>query len=389
MAIGMASTRREILKGGAATIGGAALSRVVFARAETEQRFVLLILRGGMDGLSALAPVGDPDFVRERRAFAEIVGGARPLDGFFALHPALAPLERHWRNGHMTPIHALATSHRGRSHFEGQDVLESGVVAPNSASTGWVNRLAGLLPGSGDRLPAIALGASVPYALRGPTRVGSAQTPLPIAVSSAFIERATLLWNDDPVLGPALAAGEAGPRMAGTANAYRGGEADIALAKLAAERLAAPGGPRIAVLEQNGWDTHSAQINRFQRQAETLAAMLAALADGLAGVWRNTAVLAVSEFGRTVRPNGAGGTDHGTAGAAFLLGGNVRGGRVLADWPGLARAQQHEGRDLKPTLDVRALYKGIAAGHFGVDSPSALAELCPDATGVAPLALFG
>jgi uncharacterized protein (DUF1501 family) len=297
-------------------------------------------------------------------------------------------LERHWRNGHLVPIHALATSHRGRSHFEGQDVLETAVAAPNSSSTGWVNRLAGLLPGSGDRLSALAVGASVPYALRGPTRVGSAQMPLPLVVSDAFIERATLLWNDDPVLGPALAAGEGGPRMAGAGGALRGGEADIALAKLAAERLAAPKGPRIAVLEQNGWDTHSAQLNRFQRQAETLARMLEAFAEGMKSVWRDTAVLAVSEFGRTVRPNGAGGTDHGTAGAGFLLGGKVRGGRVLADWPGLARAQQHEGRDLRPTLDIRALYMGIAAGHFGIDGVSALAELCPDATGIAPMEVF-
>lgn len=390
----MRPTRRQTLQGLAAATGLLGLPGLSFARAATEQRFVLLVLRGAMDGLSALMPAGDPDFTAQRGPLAQPQGGEpAKLDGFFALHPALAPLLPHWQAGALLPIHALASSHRGRSHFEAQDVLEAGLTQPHSGSTGWLNRLAAALPGGAEQRLGLALGPTVPFALRGPARVASAQGSVAPGAPDAFLEKMALLWNDDAVLGPALSR-ETGmkPTMASMGSGRGAGAqraSDVALAKLAAQRLLEPEGPRIAVLEQNGWDTHSAQGNRFNNQAAGLAAMLDALSQGLKPVWDRTAILAVSEFGRTVQPNGTGGTDHGTAGAAFLLGGKVKGGRVLADWPGLKRGNQHEGRDLKPTLDLASVYKGIAAGHFGLDNAAALDAICPDAAQVKPVTMFG
>jgi uncharacterized protein (DUF1501 family) len=141
----------------------------------------------------------------------------------------------------------------------------------------------------------------------------------------------------------------------------------VTLGKLAATFLAKPDGARVAVIEINGWDTHSAQAGRLNGQLKQLDAVIAALRDGLGPEWRRTAIVAATEFGRTAAPNGTGGTDHGTGGVALLAGGAVAGGRVVADWPGLAPGQLYEGRDLRPTADLRALFAGLAADHFGLD----------------------
>lgn len=389
------SRRRALhLLGGAAAAGSLAprlsFARTTQAAAQGEKRFVFLILRGGMDGLAALMPVGDPAFASLRENFAD-AGAAVKLDDTFALHRELAPLKAYYDAGDLLPVHAVATSHRGRSHFEAQDVLEAGLDRPTAHSAGWVSRLAGAVErrNGGSRL-GLSVGPTIPFALRGSVPVASVAPDLLPGAPAVFLDRMAGLWNDDAQLGPALhtalGEGDDGDEMM---HGLGGGiKAATALAQLAADRLVQPTGPRIAVLDLNGFDTHSAETSRLDQQFRALAAVLATLAEGLRPVWRDTAILAVSEFGRTARPNGSGGTDHGTAGAAFLLGGAVHGGRVLADWPGLAPGQLFEGRDVAPTLHVAALYKGIAAQHFGLDGRADLAALFPDQAGLAPAAVI-
>lgn len=384
------SRRRALhLLGGAAAGGlapGLSFAGTTQPGAQGEKRFVFLILRGGMDGLAALMPVGDADFAALRDGFAGADAAVR-LDDTFALHPELAPLKVHYDAGDLLPVHAVATSHRGRSHFVAQDILESGLDAPTARSAGWVSRLAGAVERqNGAQRLGLSVGPTIPFALRGPVPVASVAPDLLPGAPAVFIDRMAGLWNDDAQLGPALhtalGAGDGTDEMM---HGLGGGiKAATALAQLAADRLLQPAGPRIAVLDLNGFDTHSGEAGRLDQQFRALAAVLQTLAEGLQPVWRDTAILAVSEFGRTARPNGSGGTDHGTAGAAFLLGGAVDGGRVLADWPGLAPARLFEGRDLAPTLHAAALCKGIAQQHFGLDGRATLAALFPDQADMAP-----
>jgi uncharacterized protein (DUF1501 family) len=382
------STRREALRllglGGAATL---AMPRLAFATAATEKRFVFFILRGGMDGLAALMPVGDPGFARLRGEFLDRQP-VIPLDATFALHGSLASLKPFFDAGELLPVHAVASSHRDRSHFLAQDQLEAGLDRPHSGSAGWLNRLLAEHDGTaGRRRLGLAAGATVPLALRGPVAIDSAAPDRLPGAPGDFVERMMALWSEDPTLGAALAgmpmaaADEGGPRnMAGGGmGAAANLQATVGLARMAASRLARADGPRIAAIELNGFDTHSAEANRLVQLFDALSQALTALAEGLRPVWRDTVILAVSEFGRTAMPNGSGGTDHGTGGAGFLLGGAVNGGRVLADWPGLKPPQLYQDRDVKPTLHLTALYKGIAAAHFGLDGRAQMARLFPDA----------
>jgi len=370
---------------GAGAAVSMAMPGIAFANAPTEQRFVFFILRGAMDGLAALPPLGDPDLLKQRADLLRATNAGTPLDldGFFALHAELAPLKPFFDAGELLPIHAVASGHRGRSHFEAQDVLEAGLAKPNSSSTGWLNRL---LAEYGSRAPAnrrlgLAIGPTLPLSLRGPQPVSSVLPDALPAIPENFVERIATLWGSDPRLAPVLNAAmdmDGRPSMQQGQQKPGGTMAVIELARLAATQLARPDGPRVAAIELNGFDTHSGQAGRLNQQFKALAAAMVALREGLAPVWRQSAVLAVSEFGRTVAPNGSNGTDHGTGGAAFLLGGDVRGGRVLADWPGLKQGRLYEGRDLQPSLNMISLYKAVAAQHLGIDSRAALHRIFPD-----------
>ncbi len=385
-------SRRAALLGlaSAFTLGRASLA---LAAAPTEKRFVVVILRGALDGLSAVVPYGDPALAGLR---GEIVpqapgqdGGVLDLGGFYGLHPALANLHAMYHVGELLPVHAVAGPYRVRSHFEAQDCLESG--ADHRLTSGWLNRALTALPQSaGARLEgeALALGVSVPLLLRGPAMVGSwaphgFATPEP-----ELYARVAALSQGDSILGPAIAEGL---RERGFSASVIGGDAPVkdryafpALAKAAGEMLRAADGPRIAALEVGGWDTHSAQTPRLTGVLRQLDAGLAALKSGLGAEWRQTAVLVMTEFGRTVRVNGTKGTDHGTGTVAFVLGGAVAGGRVVADWPGLGAGKLLEDRDLQPTRDLRAIAKGLLAQHLGLGAP-ALARVFPDSETAQPM----
>lgn len=385
--------RRRAFLQALAALGGAALGGpAAFAAAETDRRFVLVILRGGMDGLAAVPAHGDPEHARARGDAAVpppgADGGALDLDGTFGLHPALAPLLPLWEQGALLPLHAVAPPYRERSHFDGQDVLENGTDRPLGAATGWLNRALSIRRGGP---PAMAIGRTVPLVLRGPAAATSADPTRPARPDDPWLRAVHDLYAGDPLLGPALdqglatqamLAGHQGPRLPGGRAASRD---PISAIRVIGGVLAADDGPRIAVLEVGGWDTHTGQKGTLDRQLASVAGSLAALADAMGEAWSRTAVLACTEFGRTVKANGTGGTDHGTAGAALLAGGAVAGGRVHADWPGLSPDALLEGRDLRPTTDVRAVFKGVLRDHLGLDERALDREVFPDSAAVRPL----
>lgn len=387
--------RRAVLLGlGAAWgLGGA---RLAFAGATQRpaggRRLVVMLLRGAMDGLAAVQPYGDAA-LEGLRAPLLLPGPGRPgglldLGGFFGLHPALAGLHRAFAAGEALVIHAVAGPWRNRSHFASQDMLESG--AGQRLASGWLNRALGAMPPPERVAGGIALGSAVPLMLRGPTPVGAVTDPRIPPIEADVMGQLALLHAADPALGPAFAEGlrtrgyarEALSRPAGGAEPAQG--AFAALSEAAGRLLAAADGPRVAALELGGWDTHVGQGAALPRALANLDGGIVALRGALGPAWRQTVVLVLTEFGRTARVNGSAGSDHGTAGAAFVVGGAVAGGRVLADWPGLHPAALFEGRDLAPTLDLRAVAKGVLAGHLRL--PAAAVEAAfPGSADVAPL----
>ena len=356
-------------------------------------RLVLVILRGGLDGLSAAPAVGDPQFSAARGPLAEFAAPALPLDASFALHPSLAQLHAMFANGELAVVHAVGLPYQERSHFDAQQVLESGGQKPFELSTGWLARAQ-----AAGAAKAMALSTAVPLVLRGPGSVDTwapSTLPEPSADLVARIER---LYEGDPALATALARAKAlhfGAEMpndmAGVMNA--GSNTFTALAQRAAEFLALPDGPQVAVLELGGWDTHANQSSpdgALANNLRRLDAGLAALRDGLSGsgTWKRTVVVVASEFGREVAINGTRGTDHGSGGVAFVLGGAVHGGRVLANWPGLAKKDRFEGRDLRTTTDLRAVFKGVLADHLRVAQAQLNGPVFPGSEGVKGLALL-
>ncbi|MBX9881194.1 MAG: DUF1501 domain-containing protein [Sphingomonas sp.] len=375
--------RRSFLASGA-TLGLALglAPRMAFAKAATDKRFVFIIQRGAADGLATLAPVGDPGFTPARGALAEDYTGATKLDGMFALHPALKTVAGLYGQRQALFAHAIASPYRDRSHFDGQNVLETGSAGAYQVKDGWLNRLLGQLPQAQAR--AIAVAVTVPLALRGPHEVASyAPSALPEA-SEDLLARVAMLYQGDAQLhglwSEAMATRKLTADMGGAA-----GRNAAATGALAAKLLSPADGARIAMIETGGWDTHAQQRGRLAAQLTGLDAMVGALQAELGPLWSDTLVLVATEFGRTVAVNGTGGTDHGTASAAMLLGGAVKGGRVLADWPGLRGGDLYEGRDLKPTLQLDAFIAGALSGHFGIEPARLLPALFPGASGAKPL----
>lgn len=340
-----------------------------------EPRLVVVFLRGAMDGLAAVPPVGDPSWKTLRPqadADAERYGQPLALDGTFALHAKLPTLHRWYGDQQLIVAHAVASPYRERSHFDAQQLLESGGNRAFELQTGWLGRAMETNGRQG-----VALSPALPLALRGASGASSWAPSTQPGVAPDLLERLALLYKGDAQLGPAFAKARE-QRLGVMADANEGANF-VALARQAGRFLAADGGPQIAWLDSNGWDTHSAQAFRLARQFESLDSGLAALREALGPRWANTAVLVVSEFGRSAAMNGSGGTDHGTAGVAFLAGGGVAGGRVLTDWPGLATAQLHEARDLKPTIDVRALIKPVLQRQLGTGSAQLDRDVLPGA----------
>jgi uncharacterized protein (DUF1501 family) len=365
-----------------------------FAVAPGESRLVVVLLRGALDGLAAVPPLGDPQYASLHGALAVPPGAAIRLDGFFGLHPQLAFCGERWDAGEVLPCHAVATPYRDRSHFDGQNVLENGGDRPSATSSGWLNRALAAVPGEETGL---ALGQNVPLILRGPVRVTTWAPSTLRDPDEELIERLADLYTGDELLSGRLAEATQAMELAADANAATRGRGQRrstgpdrlqGIAATAGRMLAAADGPRVAVMDANGWDTHANQgsaSGQLANRLKSLDAALRALHEGLGTAWRRTIVVVLTEFGRTAAINGTRGTDHGTGTVALMVGGAVAGGRVVADWPGLRATDLFESRDLKPTTSVHALLKGVLRDHLAVPE-GALAQVFPSGTTDRPVA---
>jgi uncharacterized protein (DUF1501 family) len=406
-----AATRRGVLAGSGALFAWAFTPKI--ARAEgRDPRFLTIVLRGALDGLAAVAAVGDPDWVKLRGDSALGLDGATPalpLDGFFALNPAMPNLHRLYKSGQAIVVHAVATPYRDRSHFDGQDVLESGLVRPGRSDTGWLNRALCTLE-QGDRVGtgtgnkhAFAVGPITPLVVRGAAPVLSwVPSRLPAVSDDTTMRLLDLYRHTDPTLARVLEdrndLATLTPRdpdgRSATAPAVQSGGIDQVRAYFseaagaAARFLASPDGPRVGALALDGWDTHANEgvVNgRLSRLLGALDGALAAIETNMGAAWNETVVTLVTEFGRTARINGTAGTDHGTATVALLVGGALKGGRVIADWPGVKDSNLFENRDLKATTDLRAVLKGLLRDHLRVEEHALAAEVFPGSEGVRPI----
>jgi uncharacterized protein (DUF1501 family) len=400
-----APTRRELLLGSGTLFAWAYVPKV--ARAEgRDPRLLVIVLRGALDGLAAVAPIGDADWVGLRGDKALMLDGktpALPLDSFFALNPAMPNLHRLYKSGAATIVHAVATSYRERSHFDGQDVLESGLGKPGITDTGWLNRaLSSLQPAerAGRGRNIFAVGPIAPLVVRGPASVLS-WTPqrLPPASEDTLMRILDLYQHTDPALARVLeermglaAIARAGGMEGGQPPAAGAGQVRAYFAEsagTAAKFLARPDGPRVGAIAFDGWDTHANEGATSGRLATLLASLdgaIAAIETEMKDAWRETVVAVVTEFGRTARINGTDGTDHGTATVALLAGGALKGGRVVANWPGLKPSNLHDGRDLKPTTDLRAVLKGLLKDHLRVSDTALATTIFPESSAVKPIA---
>jgi uncharacterized protein (DUF1501 family) len=384
-------TRRHALGFLGAGVAVAGLPRVAFAAADTDKRLVVILLRGAMDGLSAAPAYGDPDYEVARAGLGLPLpgqsGGVLKLDATFGLHPNLAGMKALYDSGELIVVHAAATPYRDRSHFDGQNLLENGSEAPYGLDTGWLNRVLVQIPGTGKPL-GVALNSHMPLMMRGAAPVTSwAPSLLPPPDSDTIQRLASLYGETDPLLAQNFASAQGANSVAMGGGGDAGGyQAFATLMRAAAKFLTAPDGERIAMIEIGGWDTHVNQAGAFSPLSTNLLTLdkgLAALKAGLGPVWNDTAVLIVSEFGRTVAMNGTQGTDHGTGSAVFAAGGAIKGGRVIADWPGLKPANLYQARDLMPTTDFRAIATGVLRDHMGLQGAQ-LAAVFPSSAPIKP-----
>lgn len=390
-------SRREFVKHIGAGTAIAAAPGLALAAADTDARLVLVILRGAVDGLALAAPYGDRHYrtVRGELALTEpgASDGLLDLDGYFGLHPRLRHLHGMFTAGDASIVHAVASPYRERSHFDGQDVLETGGSAVGTPRTGWLNRALMPLSGNDTGEVAIALAQNTPFVLRGPQSVTSwAPSRLPDA-DTDLVERLRLIYADDAFFAERLEQAVQTQRIAEGAGSMaarrpRGKEQLLSNLETAGKFLEAGNGPRIAVVEANGWDTHANQgaahgvlANRFGALDEGLEQLHSTLGDA----WQQTAVVVVTEFGRTVRVNGTRGTDHGTASAAIVAGGAVKGGQVVSRWPGIGSGDLFDDRDLAPTLDIRSVFKAILIEHMGLVDSFVERDVFPESRAAAPL----
>jgi uncharacterized protein (DUF1501 family) len=405
-----APSRRALLLGAGAVFASAHLPRIAHAEGR-DPRFLVIVLRGALDGLAVVAPVGDPDWRNLRVDKALTLDGdtpALPLDNFFALNPAMPNLHRLYKAGDALLVHAVATPYRERSHFDGQDVLESGFAGPGRADTGWLNRAVSALGSDISTVArgrqSFAVGPITPLVMRGPAPVLSWMPPrLPPVSDETAMRLLDLYRHTDPTFAGVLeqrvgiaaiarAGGMDAKPTGGSPAVQTGGIAQVRAyfaeaAGMAAKFLARPEGPRVGALAFDGWDTHVNEGAVKGRLADLLGALdgaIAAIETNMGEAWRDTVVALVTEFGRTAHVNGNNGTDHGTATAAIFAGGALKGGRVLANWPGLKEADLYEKRDLRPTTDLRSVLKGLLREHLRVGDSALEAAVFPDSRGARP-----
>lgn len=354
------------------------LSTVTFAGSDSatlgDHRLVVVILRGAMDGLDLVRPHGDALYAGYRPTLSTSQG--IDLNGYFSMNPDLSGLMPLWNKGEIAFAQAVSTPYRNqRSHFDGQDILEAGTgldVPDAAVRDGWLNRMLQTLPGLTSQT-AYAVGGEAMPLLRGAAPVSDWMPDLTLDLSAQSRLLLDHIYHDDPLFRDAAAEAmlltdslsQTTDNMAGAVSDNRRLADTDRLVDFATERLAGP--TRIAAFSLSGWDTHKRQSGTISLQMRKLERVVTRLSTGLGPqVWGKTVVLAMTEFGRTVRENGSLGTDHGTGGAMLMAGGAIRGGRVMGQWPGLAEADLLDGRDLMPTSDVRAWAAWAMRGLYGM-----------------------
>ena len=420
--------RRSLLGLGASLgISVSFLGSQAFASSEgdlAKKKLVVVICRGGMDGLSVSPPVGDPDYAGLRGSIAMQRDQVRMLDDTFGLHPELSAVHALAQKGEARIAPAIASPDRARSHFEAQDVLETGASGVYAADTGWLNRtLEALAPVR--KVEGLSVGATAPLILRGKVQAASWSPGKGVDETARLPTLLQDLYRNDPMLGPAFARGLETETMAQTAMTAMaatpamnemaaatptmasapasmsptpisstgpndrqnraGNEAARKLGSTLGGFMIQAGGPQIAAISLDGFDTHAGQAGQIATRLSYLDAVLDGLHSGLGAEWKNTVVIAVTEFGRTARVNGTGGTDHGTASTGLILGGALKKGGIVGDWPGLAQNALFENRDTAPTLDMRGLFKGVLADHMGVDRAALESKVVPDSATAKPV----
>jgi uncharacterized protein (DUF1501 family) len=391
--------RRDILRSAGVGALVTAMPGLSLAAGTSSSRFVLVILRGAADGLAIAAPYGDGNYAKLRGELTLPApgeeGGLNKLNGLFGLHPSLAGVFEQYQESQALLVHAVASPYRERSHFDGQDVLENGAARVGSLRDGWLNRALEPLGGSLGNEAAIAMAQNTPLVLRGNNSVTSwAPSQMPDADDST-LRRLQDLYADDEFFATRLSQALKSQQIADAEQSMdamrsRGNDAEQlrTLMQATARFLTAKDGPRIAVIESGGWDTHANQGTTSGSLANRLSGLdggLTTLRKELGNTWSDTVVAVVTEFGRTVAVNGTRGTDHGTASASILLGGAVNGGRVIADWPGLRNADLYQQRDLMPTTDMRSLFKGVLSDHLAVSDSLLNSKVFPDSGSARPL----
>lgn len=376
------------------------LGTQAFAAAEGDlanKKLVVVICRGGMDGLSVSPPVGDADYAALRGAIAMRPDQVLKLDDTFGLHPELKTVHALAQQGQARIAPAIASPDRARSHFEAQDVLETGAAGVYGAETGWLNRtLEALAPVR--KVEGLSVGTIAPLILRGKVQAASWSPGKGVDETARLPTLLQDLYKTDPLLGPAFARGLetetmaqlamtalAAPSPMAGAPARGGGEAARKLGSTLGGFMTQADGPQIAAISLDGFDTHAGQTGQIATRLSYMDAVLAGLHSGLGAEWKNTVVVVVTEFGRTARVNGTGGTDHGTGSTGLVLGGALKRGGIVGDWPTLKQAALFENRDTAPTLDTRSLFKGLLADHMGVDRTALEKTVFPDSAGARPV----
>jgi len=383
--------RRDVLKSLGMTALAAGAPRLSFAATGSDAKFVLVVLRGAVDGLAFAAPYGDGNYKKMRGELAipnpGATGGLLKLDGLFGLNPALTNVHKSFNDGNANLIHAVASPYRSRSHFDGQDMLESGATQVGRLRDGWLNRALTELGGTLGNETAIALAQNTPLVLRGDNSVTSWAPSRLADADESTIARLQRMYADDEFFATRLEQALRSQSIAGEdseVNGARRGNSAAQFRELmnsAARFLTSPGGPSIAVVELGGWDTHANQgstSGALFNQLKALDDGLGELRDGLGESWDRSVVAVATEFGRTVQVNGTRGTDHGTGTAALLMGSAVNGGNVITDWPGLKNL--YADRDLQPTTDIRSVFKGVLTDHLDLSPSFVERKVFPDST---------
>lgn len=383
-----------------------------------KKKLVVVICRGGMDGLSVSPPVGDANYAALRGSIALKPDQVLKLDETFGLHPALKTVHALAQQGQARIAPAIASPDRARSHFEAQDVLETGAAHVYGTETGWLNRtLEALAPAR--KVEGLSVGTTAPLILRGKIQAASWSPGKGVDEAARLPTLLQDLYRNDPMLGPAFARGletetmaqqamtamaatpamnvaaastpnmmqpaSMSPTMANDRQNRAGAEAARKLGSTLGGFMTQAGGPQIAAISLDGFDTHAGQLGQIATRLTYMDAVLDGLHTGLGAEWKNTVVIAVTEFGRTARVNGTGGTDHGTASTGLVLGGALKRGGIVGDWPTLKETALFENRDTAPTLDMRGLFKGVLADHVGVDRAVLERKVFPDSAAAKPV----